>query len=144
MAKVISNSTLKQPVVVSHSFAKVISIGVFLGIANYGITLLLNNFFSLAVSGNVSMILTAVIGVVLMVLVKINQPLIMALSVGFVLWGLSSWSEGLGGVDIVMWNILLFGLSYLLFFWILRYSKLVTSIVMIFWVILIVRVVARL
>lgn len=144
MAKVISNSTLKQPVVVSHSFAKVISIGVFLGIANYGITLLLNNFFSLTVAGNVAMILTAIIGIVLMVLLKINQPLIMALSAGFVLWGLPGWSEGLGGVDIVMWGILLFCLAYLLFFWILRYAKLATSIVMIFWVILIVRVVARL
>ena len=144
MAKIISSSTdLHAPGVV-YSVWKIALIGAALGAIFWGLTSFLVKFLSLAAAGDVATILILVAGVGLMIVLKMPQPLITALASSAALWGLATWSDGLGWAEVLAWSVGLYCLAYVLFSWAARYVKIVPAVAAILVIVIITRIVVSL
>jgi len=146
MAKVIDSDTGLKTVSASYSPVRVALTGIVLGIVYYFLTVLLNKYFikSVTVSGDVATILVATLGIMVMLRLRMAQPLIIAIASGAALWGLSQWTGGLSWGEVIAWNVILYGLAYILFAWIARYSRALPVLIAIVIVIIIVRIVSTL
>lgn len=81
------------------------------------------------VSGNIAIILTAIIGIVLMVRLRMVQPLIVSVASSIVLWGISSWTNGLVWYETIVCDVVLYLLAYVLFSWIVRCKSLAVALI---------------
>lgn len=146
MARIIETNVESQVIGQFYPFWKVFFIGIFLGLIYGWLTsvissLVINPMFcgtasgawvcldTVGVSGNIATILVATIGIVIMLFFRMHQPLIITVASGLLLWGLSRWTEGLPILEIISWNITLYVLSYILFSWVTRYSRVVSVII---------------
>ncbi|MDK2899362.1 MAG: hypothetical protein PWQ10_549 [Patescibacteria group bacterium] len=124
MAKVITEDIDQQTSIPPYSVWKITLAGVALGIFYWILVSILNLFInSIDISGNVATILVFTVGVIVMLRLRAPRPLVVALATGLSLWGLASWTDGLFWVEIILCNILLYGLAYVLFSWMSRYDK---------------------
>ena len=145
MAKVINSKTdLVQTNNLSFLILQIISVGALLGIINWGLNALLGTFLSLSAAGDISMILVAVAGTAILVLSKMVQPLVIAFATCVILWGITGWYSGLGWLEAIIWTVLLYSLSYVLFYLLVRYTKIAGTIIISLIIILIERVVISL
>lgn len=159
MAKVIKEETIQAQVISPvYSPWHIAAVGAALGAAYWALTALIDYFIispvfcrsagntlvcinSVSVSGDIATILVAVIGIALMIRLRIMQPLIIAVASAAVLWGLGGWTNGLAWGEIVAWSALLYGLSYLLFSWISRYTRIVPVLIYIIAIVLTIRII---
>ena len=51
------------------------------------------------------------------------QTLIINLAAAATLWGLAEWTNGLGWLEVVIWSVMLYGLAYVVFSWVARFTK---------------------
>lgn len=162
MAKVLKEETVQAQVVSPvYSAPRIAGIGAALGVFYWALTWLIDYLIispvfcrsvansmvcinSVSVSGDITTILIAIIGTAFMIRLRIMQPLIIAVASAVTLWGLSGWTNGLAWGEIVAWSALLYALSYLLYSWIARYTRLVPVVVAIVLIIIIVRIVLAL
>jgi len=160
MAKIvkIETETETQSIGMSQSIWKIVLLGLILGFAYWGLTALIEKYIitqlfcqlsqysltcsqTLAISGNITTILVAIIGIIVMIKLNMAQPLIVSIASGAALWGLASLSAGIGWFEIIIWEVLLYGLAYALFSWIARCRSLIVVFVFILITIALIRII---
>jgi len=159
MAKLIQSDDEPQLISNTYPFWKVLIIGIGLGLLYYLLTIIIQKYIitpifcdstsgvsacqnSLGVSGDISMIITAMVGIAIMVVSHMFQPLIIALATAATLWGMALWTDGLSILEIAGWSVLGFVLSYILYSWITRYSRTVPVLIIILSIIITARIVS--
>lgn len=146
MAKIISTNIESRTISEYYPFFKITLIGIFIGsiywlVAKFVEMFVIEPLFcgqttgslicidSIGVSGDIATILIATIGLIMMVYLRMYYPLIIAMATGFILWGLSRWTDGLPIAEIILCDVILYAVSYNLFSWITRYFR-ITPIIM--------------
>jgi hypothetical protein len=76
-----------------------------------------------SIGGNIATILSAVVALALFVRLRVFRPIVIVVAAAMLLWGLSSWTAGLGAIEIVVSSAILYGLCYILISWICRYKN---------------------
>lgn len=128
-----------------YSFWRIALIGAALGAIYWGLTALLSNYVnSTSISGDISTIVIAVLGIIVMMRLNMAQPLAIAVASGSALWGLSLWTSGLVVGEIIAWSVLLYTLAYAIFSWVARYTHVVPVLICIALVVVSVRIVIAL
>lgn len=161
MAKVIEREIESQEISEFYPFWKIVIIGVISGILFWAFLYFIEKFIispifcktvtdtivcsnTLAVSGNISSILVAIVGILYMVKQKMLQPLIVSVTTAATLWGFAQWTNGLPIWEVMIWNVIGYLLSYLLFSWVVRYDRVWPVIVIIVAIVMAARIVANL
>jgi hypothetical protein len=141
VAKVIDSVIDSQPVSKFNPVWHIILIGAFLGVLYCGLTSYLSKFIGLtSVAGDISTIIIATIGIILMLNLGMARPLLVAVASAISLWGLSKLTDGLGWLELLIWSALIYGLAYLLFSWLTRYKKIIPVLITAIIVVIIVRI----
>lgn len=141
MAKVIVEK--EQTVVVQtwQPWVRVVVIGLAIGFVAWVLTSLLARYViepltcrdvanaamclnAVPVAGNVSAIIAGLLGTLVLVRMGIARPIVLAIASAALLWDVAAWTAGLHWFETILWTILLYTLSYLLFAWIARYARL--------------------
>lgn len=141
MAKVIVEK--EQTVVVQtwQPWVRVIVIGLAIGFVAWVLTSLLARYViepltcrdvanaamclnAVPVAGNVAAIIAGLLGTLVLVRMGIARPIVLAIASAALLWDVAAWTAGLHWFETILWTILLYALSYLLFAWIARYARL--------------------
>lgn len=155
MAKVIADEQ-----VVDRTWSiwlRTVVIGAGLGAVFWIFTVLLNNYVieplacqnmvnasvcsnSVPLAGNIATILAGLLGIVVMVRMGIFRPIILAVASAALLWNLAGMTDGLFWAEALGWSVLLYALSYGLFAWIARYSRLWAVMTISVLIVLIVRI----
>jgi hypothetical protein len=145
MAKIIRDDDTAE-FGVTYEWWYVLFTGVTIGILYVGITALLQQYVieplycrsvvdsaictnSLSVAGNVASILVALAALGLFVRLRVYRPIVIVVATAVLLWGLSSWTAGLNGFEIVASSAILYGLAYLMVSWVCRYKNTIPVIV---------------
>lgn len=141
VAKIISSDIDSQPVSKSDPVWQIIVVGVILGVLYWWLTAFLSKFINLtSIAGDISTILVATIGIIIMLNLQMARPLLVALASAISLWGLSKLTSGLGWFEMIFWSALVYGLSYLLYSWLIRYKRIVPVIIAVVIIVIIVRI----
>ncbi len=161
MAQVILDDNQPRSISASYSWWVLALIGVATGALYWLLTITVGHFIiepmfcsssanastcsnSVSIAGNVAGILVATIGLGILVRLQVLRPLIIAISTAILLWGLSGWTEGLGWAEIIAWSSILYGLSYVLFSWVSRYTRSVPVLVSAIVIVVLARIVLAL
>lgn len=78
---------------------------------------------SQSVSGNIASVIVAFLSLILLVRLRVFRPIVIVVASMVLLWGLSSWTAGLGVVEVIVSSMILYGLSFIATSWICRYVK---------------------
>lgn len=141
MAKIIDSDIDSQPVSKSDPVWQVVLVGIILGVLYWWSTSFLLKFVHLiGLAGDIATILVATVGIVIMLNLRMARPLLVALASAISLWGLAKLTDGLGWYEIIMWSVLVYGLSYLLFSWLTRYKKVVPVLIAAIIIVVIIRI----
>ena len=141
MAKVIKSDVESQTISTSYSLWQNALVGVLLGIIYWFLMTLIGYYIkSTNISGDIITIIVAILGTVVMLRLHMAQPLIIAVATGASLWGISEWTSGLVWGETVAWIMLLYGLAYVLFSWIARYTRVLPVLITMIFVIIIVQI----
>lgn len=141
MAKVIVEK--EQTVVVQtwQPWVRVVVIGLAIGFVAWVLTSLLARYViepltcrdvanaamclnAVPVAGNVAAIIAGLLGTLVLVRMGIARPIVLAIATAALLWNIAAWTAGLHWFETILWTVLLYALSYLLFAWIARYARL--------------------
>ena len=161
MAKMIERDIQSQEISDFYPLWKVVIIGAASGLLFLLLTFLREKFVisplfcntigdatactsALLISGNIASVLVALAGIVVMVKLKMVQPLIVAVTTTAALWGLAQWTSGLSVLEAIVWSISTYLVSYLLFSWIVRYDRIWPVVVIILIIVMAVRIAANL
>jgi len=124
MAKVLDTNVQSQTVSSYFPVLQITIIGMVLGLLFWFFNLIIGRYTnSISVSGDISTILVATVGLVLMVTMRMPRPIIIVLFGSITLWGLAVLTSGLSLVETISWEVALYALVYLLISWLARYSK---------------------
>jgi len=140
MVTVITDEIHPAVVNVSYSWWRVALIGAVIGAIYWVLSFLIGHFIidpmfcrssvnaaacsnSVELSGNIAGILVATLGLMILVWLKVLRPLVVAVATAIILWGLAGWTAGLVWVEVALWSVLLYSLSYVLFSWMSRYGR---------------------
>lgn len=124
MAKIITNESAPQLAPRSYSILQLAILGFGFGLLYFVIFSALSRFVDNGqVAGSVAAVLTATIAAVIMVLCRVANPLLVAISTLLALWGLSGWLSGLVWIEGAVWSAALYSLSYSLFSYIARLKR---------------------
>lgn len=141
MAKIVESNVQSQTFNSAYSVWRIVVTGAVLGVLYWGLTLLVGMFIdSIAIAGNIATILTATIGLIAMVSMRMTRPLIVTLASAVALWGLAQLTDGLVWSEVIAWNILLYAISYTLFSWIARYARVAPVLIVIMTIVALVRI----
>ena len=141
MAEIINSSLESRVVQKSYSIWRIATIGAILGTLYWILTSFVGRYTSnMSIAGNVSTIIIATIGLIIMVSQRMTRPLLVVIASAVTLWGLSDWTNDLVWFEVVIWNVIIYGLAYLLFSWIARYKDLVPISIAIVIIAIIVRI----
>jgi hypothetical protein len=145
MARVIDSNIPSQTISNYFPALQIVVIGAILGLLFWLFNMLIGRYSnSILVSGDISSILVATIGLAVMVTMRMPRPIIIVLSSAVTLWGLASWTVGLATAEIIAWDIVLYVLAYALFSWLTRYAKTLPVLAGAILVVLIARIIAGL
>lgn len=145
MAEIIDSNVESQPVSKSYYIWRIALVGAILGLLYWFFTEIVLRFInSIGVAGGVASILVATIGIIIMLNLFTARPLLISLACAVSLWGLAQLTDGLQWFEIIAWNVIIYGLSYLLFSWVARYKRVVPALVAVIVIVVIVRIVAAL
>ncbi|MEO6109839.1 MAG: hypothetical protein ABIP50_02420 [Candidatus Saccharimonadales bacterium] len=93
-----------------------------------------------SLAGNIATVITALVAILILIRMRVIQPVILAVGTAALLWDLSAWFSGLFWLEAFGWTILLYGLCFGLFAWISRYSRLLFAVIISLMIILIIRI----
>jgi hypothetical protein len=141
VAKVVSSEIDSQPISNFNQTWQIILLGAILGILYCGLTLYLSRFVGInSVAGDISTILVATIGIIVMLNLGMARPLLVAVAAAISLWGLSKLTYGLGWFEVLIWSVFIYGLAYLLFAWLTRYKKTIPLLIAVVLIVFIIRI----
>lgn len=145
MARLVTNEqvTILQP---WQQWLRTVFIGAGLGVLFWVLTALLSRYViepitcqqivdvaacvdATSRAGMIAAILTGFVAVLVMVRMRIAQPIILAVGTAAILWDLAAWTTGLLWIEAIAWSILLYALCYGLFGWITRVPRLIIAII---------------
>lgn len=144
MASIVEEIDSRASESARYSVLIVGAIGVLLGLVFWGLTILLSKFMveplfcqatvssclaATGVAGDISTIIVATIGIVIMVALKMARPLIVTVSTAVSLWGLAMLTSEFGWIEAALWSAWLYMLAYIVFSWVARYLLLKPVIV---------------
>lgn len=92
------------------------------------------------IAGNISTILVAIASVFALIRLGIVRPIIITVASAALLWNLGAMLVGLFWLEAILWSVALYAVTYGLFAWITRYSRLWAVITITLLVILIIRI----
>lgn len=69
---------------------------------------------------NVALVIISMITVAVLVKLQAYRPLLVALGPAASLWGLNAYIGRLSWLEYGLWMVILFGIAYILFFWLMR------------------------
>ncbi len=70
---------------------------------------------SLSVAGSVATVLVAIVGTFILVKTLQPRPLVISASAAAVLWSLGAYVEGLAWYEAILWGVVLYAVTYVLF-----------------------------
>jgi hypothetical protein len=70
---------------------------------------------SFGVAGNIATIIVAILGVFALVRTLQPRPIIIAVAAAAVLWGLGQYLNGLAWYEAILWSVVLYAATYILF-----------------------------
>lgn len=79
----------------------------------------------------VSTILVSILSVVALARFGIFRPLLIAVGAAIALWGIKADIQAAGVLEYSFWTALLFGLTYLLLYWLLRANNFIVSLTLV-------------
>lgn len=145
MAELLVEDDNLNPTFAVYSVWRACLLGLVLGLVFYGLMAAIDqSALSVNITGDVAAVLTATIGVIVMVRLRMAQPLIISLASCLALWGLSGWIDGLSTLEAIIWSVVFYGLCYTLFSWVSRYSQIVPVLLFIILIITAVRIIISL
>ncbi len=80
---------------------------------------------------NISLIVTAVIGLLGLVRLSVYRPLLIVLAVIASLWGVGAWTVGSPWYEALAWLIILCALCYVAFAWLVRPRSFVPAVILV-------------
>lgn len=83
---------------------------------------------SISTASNIATILTAIVAIAIGIRMNIARPLLVALGVSALLWGLGGWLIGLHWAESLSWIVVLYALAYIFFVWLSRYTLLLVVV----------------
>lgn len=136
---------------------RTLAIGAGLGLVFWIMTILLSNYVieplacreltaagncsnAVVLGGNIATILTALVGIAVMVRLNVFRPIILAVATAALLWNLAGMTNGLFWAEALLWSIVLYAATYGLFAWISRYPTLWVSLVISILIVVIIRI----
>lgn len=139
MAELIQEERYPQTISVTFPWWQVALTGLAVGALYFIVTSAIERFFidplycremvnaamcanSVGIAGNIAAVIIGAVGLGVLVSLRTARPIIVVTVSAILLWGLSSWTQGLGWAEIVAWSALLYGLSYVMFSWICRFN----------------------
>jgi hypothetical protein len=139
MAQVIQEETRPQAISQSYVWWKVCVTGAGIGVLWWLLTFLIDHFVvdpllcksaidantcsnSIELSGNIATILASVVGLGLLIRQRVLRPIVVALASAITLWGLAVWVDDLVYGEALLWGAFLYGLTYMLYSWVSRYT----------------------
>lgn len=141
MAKIIDSNIESRTINNSYSLWKNALVGVVCGLVFWSLMTLVGHYNNSAtIPGDVATVLSATVGIILMVILRMTRPLLVASASAVALWGLAQFTSGLVWFEVAVWAMLLYGLAYSLFSWVARYTRLVPTLIVIITIIVIVRI----
>jgi hypothetical protein len=146
VARLILDETQVRDVRIAYVWWHIALVGIGVGVIYWGLTVIIGQFVidplfcrasvnaiactqSVSIAGNVSTILAATIGLGVLVRLRAYRPIIIAVASAVLLWGLAGWTDALVWGEVLAWSTLSYGLSYVLFSWMSRYSRTVVVMV---------------
>jgi hypothetical protein len=99
---------------------------------------------SLGVAGGIAAVLAGIAGLLGLVRLSVFRPLLIVLGAVITLWGLSSWVGGLPWYQELAWSIMLTGLTYTAFAWLVRPRSFVVAAIIVFVAVVVARIVTLL
>lgn len=99
---------------------------------------------STAVAGNVSLILTSIVGLFGLIRLGVYRPLLVVIAAAVVLWGLANVTFGMMWYESLAWTMLLTAVAYAALTWLVRPRLFVWAIIFVIIVVVAARVVATL
>lgn len=145
MAEIIESNREPQQQKVNTSYPvwEVALLGVILGILYWLFASILNSFAfdSIKMSGDVAMIIVTTIGLIVLMRLRMARPLMIVIAAAASLWSLAVWTNGLSWSLIILWNIILYVFSYVLFSWLARFNNTIVAMFMMLFVIVAIRII---
>lgn len=140
MAKIIESNIESNPVSKSYSIWKIATVGVVLGIIYWSLTIFVSRYIESNIASDVATIITATLGVITMLSLRMARPLLVALAAAMSLWGLGALTSGLVWYEAIAWTLLLYTLAYILFSWIARFARIVPVLIVAITIIVLLRI----
>lgn len=141
MARIIDSTVQSRAISNYYPVTQIVIVGMILGLLFWGLNSLLGRYVnSASLSDNISTILVATVGLVILVTTRMPRPIVIILSSAATLWGLSLLTGGLWFGEAIAWDVVLYALTYALFSWISRYPKAVPVLVTVVTIIVIARI----
>jgi len=156
VVKLIVDETQSEVVSTSYVWWRAPVLGAIIGLIFFILTLLIGRYIispiqcgvsgtsacsgAVTMAGNIATVLTAVIGTVILLKLKIARPLLIAAASAVLTWNVAAWVFGLTWYEVLISVVVLYALSYALFSWLSRYSKIVPALIAIVAVLLIARI----
>jgi len=145
MAEVIDNDDELNPTFAPYSIWRVTLIGAIFGLLYWGLTSIINLATnSIYIAGDIATVVISTFAILLMVRMRMAQPLIIAVASGLALWGLAGLTSGLAIYEVIIWSVLLYAVSYALFSWLTKINQVVPVLLLVALLIVIVRIVLSL
>jgi hypothetical protein len=140
-----------------QAWLRIVLVGAVVGVVVWILTLLIGKYIiepftcreianvaqcvnAASIAGNIAAVLSALLALFALVRMNIAQPVIIAVGSAALLWDLAAWTNGLFWVESIAWAIVLWALSFGLFAWITRYTRMVPAIIVAFIVVVIIRI----
>lgn len=121
MAKLLNTEVESERILNSNMVYKVAFMGLLSGIFFWFVVALIDYYVnSLNLSSNLTSILAMVFGLILMVRIRTEHALIIAVATTICLWGLGLWIDGLLWWEMLLSSAVLFMLSFVVMYWITR------------------------
>jgi len=95
---------------------------------------------STSIAGNIATIFTGLLGLFLIIRLQIPRLAIIAVATAAITWNLAALTDGLALLEVAGWSIVVYALSYLLFYWITRGSRLAISLIVSLIIVVIIRI----
>ena len=138
---------------------RVALLGAILGVIGWSLSELLNKYViealfchnqsttslclnSEVVSGNIALVIVAVVGIAGLVRLGVYRPMLVALAVVACLWSISGWLTGLTWYEALGWTALVYMVAYLAFAWLVRPRNFVVVIMSLLTVIVVTRIIS--
>jgi len=145
VAKIIETSTQRQIAVPVGSLWQSVILGVLVGLLFWVLSAAIKSWVNAEnTAGDIATVLVATVGTMMMVKLSMVRPLVVAVATAISLWGLVSWTSGLGWVEIMVWDVILYTLAYVLFSWLVRNKQFTPIAFAIVIVVVTIRIIASL